>query len=74
MELKAPDEESMVRVAVAHLGDRFGLVERSRIEDTVRRVVHEWYARSRVKTFVGIFAERHAGAALQQRPESRASS
>jgi len=66
MDLKAPDEESMVKVAVAHLGDKFGLIEPSRIEDTARRVVHRCYAKSRVKIYVGIFAEQHASAELQQ--------
>jgi hypothetical protein len=66
MELQALDEESMVRVAVADLDDRFVSVERSRIEGTVRRLVHEWFERARVKNFVGIIAERHARAELQQ--------
>ncbi len=68
MELQAPDEESMVRVAVENLADRFETIERSRIESTVRRVVRGWFARARVKIFVGIIAERGARAELQQLP------
>jgi hypothetical protein len=65
MELQAPDEEAMVRGAVADLDDRFATIDRSRIEGTVRRLVHEWCARSRVKSFVGIIAERHAREELE---------
>jgi hypothetical protein len=72
MELQAPDEESMIRVAVADLDDRFASIARSRIEGTVRRLVHEWFRRAHVKVFVGIIAERHARAELQQLgPEAR---
>jgi hypothetical protein len=66
MELQPSDEESMVRVAVANLGRRFAAVDRSRIESTVRRLVGELFPRARVKTFVGIFAERHAREELQR--------
>jgi hypothetical protein len=66
MELQAPDEESLVRVAVENLADRFDSIERSRIESTVRRVVRDWLTRARVKVFVGIIAERGARAELQQ--------
>jgi hypothetical protein len=65
MELQPSDEESMVRVAVADLGRRFAGVDESRIETTVRRYVHEWLARARVKTFVGVIAQRHAREELQ---------
>ena len=66
MELKAPDEESMVRAAVDHLRDRFRSTDTSRVEATVRRHVHDVSARARVKPFVGIIAERHARAELQR--------
>jgi hypothetical protein len=65
MDLQAPDEESMVRVAVAELDDRFTTVDRSRIESTVRRLVHDWLARARIKTFVGIIAGRHARSEIE---------
>jgi hypothetical protein len=66
MDLQAPDEESMVRVAVADLDDRFDSVDRSRIESTVRRVVHDWFLRARVKRFVGIIAARHARSEIEE--------
>jgi hypothetical protein len=66
MELQALDEEAMIRVAVADLDERFASIDTSRIEMTVRRLFGEWFARARVKTFVGIIAERHARAELQQ--------
>ena len=65
MEAHVPDEEAMVRVAVAELDDRFATIERARIEGTVRRLVREWLARARVKTFVGIIAGRHAREELE---------
>ena len=60
MVVQTPDEEAMVRVAVADLDRRLETIERSRTEATVRRLVREWSDRSRVKTYVGIIAERHA--------------
>jgi hypothetical protein len=66
MELQAPNEESMIRIAVSDLDDRFASLDHSRIEAVARRLVGEWFARARVKTFVGIIAERHARAELQQ--------
>ena len=66
MDLQTSDEEAMVRVAVADLDDRFASIDRSRIDSTVRRLVHDWFVRARVKTFVGIIAERHARAELEQ--------
>lgn len=66
MEMQAPDEETMIRVEVADLDNRFPSIDRSHIEVTVRRLVGEWFAQARVKTFVGIIAERHARAELQQ--------
>ena len=66
MELPAPDEETMVRAAVADLDQRFASIDRPRIESTVRRLIGEWLAQSRVKTFVGIIAERHARTELRK--------
>jgi len=66
MDLQAPDEESMIRVVVAGLGNRFASIDRSRIEAVVQRLVREWSATARVKTFVGVIAERHARAELLQ--------
>ena len=72
MELEGPDEETMVKVAVDDLDDRFESIDRPRIEATVRRLVREWLARARVKTFVGIIAERAARAELKKiSPEKR---
>jgi hypothetical protein len=61
------DEEAMIRAAVANLGDRFAIDARE-IEATVRRFVTEWFECARVKTFVGIIAERHARMELQRLP------
>jgi hypothetical protein len=66
MELQTPDEEALIKVAVADLDGRFASIDRRRIEGTVRRIVHEWFERSRVKNFVGIIAERQARTELQQ--------
>jgi hypothetical protein len=66
MDMQAPDEETMVKVAVADLDDRFESIDRSKIETTVRRLVHELFTRSRVKSFVGILAERRARAELRR--------
>ena len=66
MELQVPDEEAVIKVAVADLDARFASIDRSRIEGTVRRIVHEWFERSRVKNFVGVIAERHARTELEQ--------
>ena len=72
MEPQAPDEETMVKVAVADLDDRFRSIDRPRIEATVRRFVRDLLARARVKTFVGIIAERAARAELKKLgPEKR---
>jgi len=65
MELHTPDEDSMVKGATSHLGDRFPTVASYRIESTVRRFVREWRARARIKVFVGVIAERHARAELE---------
>lgn len=64
---RVPDEEAMVRAAVANLVDSFAIDARE-IEATVRRFVTEWFERARVKTFVGIIAERHARMELQRIP------
>ena len=63
----ASDEEAMVRAAVANLADHFA-IDAHDIETTVRRFVGEWFERARVKTFVGIIAERHARMELQRLP------
>jgi hypothetical protein len=60
MEPQPPDEETMVKVVVAGLDDRFEAIDRSKIETTVRLLVRDLLAQSRVKTFVGIIAERRA--------------
>jgi len=61
------DQEAMVRAVVANLVDRCA-VDALELETTVRRLVTEWFARARVKTFVGIIAERHARMELQRIP------
>jgi hypothetical protein len=66
MEPQAPDEETMVKVAVNDLEERFESIDRSRIEATVRRLVRDLFARARVKTFIGIIAERRAKAELKK--------
>ena len=66
MELQAPTEEAMVKVAVARLDARFAAIETPRIEAVVRRSLQECYATARVKNFVGIIAERGARTALEQ--------
>jgi hypothetical protein len=66
VDIQAPDEETMVKVAVADLDDRFESIDRSKIETTVRRLVHELFMRSRIKSFVGILAERRARAELRR--------
>ena len=66
MDPQAPDEETMVKVAVTDLDDRFESIARSRIEATVRPLVRDLLARARVKTFVGIIAERRAKAELKK--------
>ena len=66
MDLQAADEESMVMVAIADLDGRFESVDRSRIEVTVRPLVRELFETARVKTFVGILAERRARETLKE--------
>jgi hypothetical protein len=65
VELQPPDEEGMVRIAVADLAERFDAIDRERIEATVRRSVRDLCGRARVKTFVGIIAERRASEELR---------
>ena len=65
-ELAPPDEETMVKVAVADLDGRFPDVARARIETVVRRLVHRWLTLARIKTFVGIISWREARAELEQ--------
>ena len=66
MELKAPDEDAMIRAAVADLEDQFDTVDTPVIDAVVRRHMDRRFAQSRVKTYVGIFAERDARAELQR--------
>ena len=58
--------DAIVRVAAAHLADRFASVDAERIEATVRRHVEERCANARVTNFVGILAERDARAELER--------
>ena len=64
MDLQPPDEETMVRTAVADLERQFASVDRSRIEASVRKFVSELFGHARVKNFIGLIAERHARAEL----------
>jgi len=64
----APDEDTMVHVAVEDLSTRLPRVERPRIEESVRRWVHHWQARARVQTFVGVMAARDARHELEAEP------
>jgi hypothetical protein len=66
MEPHAPDEETMVKVAVTDLDGRFESIDRSRIEATVRPLVRDLFERARAKTFVGIIAERRAKSELKK--------
>jgi hypothetical protein len=58
-ELPAPDTDAMIRTAVADLERRLP-VEPERVERTVRKHVDALFERSRIKTFVGVLAERRA--------------
>lgn len=73
MELQPPDEEALTCVLVADLADRFPSIARARIEEIVRPIVAEWFAHARVKSFVGIIAERRARNELRRVVESEAS-
>jgi len=66
MELQTPTEESTVRSVSAHLTEQLPALAPARIESTVRRLVGEWRARSRIKLFIGIIAERHARIELRE--------
>jgi hypothetical protein len=61
----APDEETIVHSAVAELDQRLPAVRRSRIEPVVRRIVHRWFERARIRTFIGIIAARQAREELE---------
>ena len=65
-ELLSPDEKTLVKVAVADLGDRFPSLGHSRIERVVSREVHRWFVRARIKTYVGIIAGREARSDLER--------
>ena len=65
MQLQAQSETAMIRAAVDDLNERFESIDPSRIATTVGRLVHTRFAHSRVKAFVGIFAERDARRELQ---------
>jgi predicted GNAT superfamily acetyltransferase len=60
MDLQAPDEETIIRVAVADLDDRFVSIDRSTIEEVARPLVRDLFEHARVKAYVGIIAERRA--------------
>ena len=66
MESSDPDESSIVRVAVAHLDASFPSLDATRIESVVRPRVRDRLARSRIKSFIGILAERDARAELER--------
>jgi hypothetical protein len=66
VETPPPDENAMVRVAVADLEHQFDDVDAARIEQTVRKHLDKRFAHARVKTYVGIFAERDARAELRR--------
>jgi hypothetical protein len=66
VELQPPNEEGMVRTAVVSLAERFDAIDSDRIEETVRRSVDELYGQARVKSFVGIIAERRAREELRR--------
>ena len=66
-----PDEETMVKVAVADLDGRFPGVARTRIEAVVRRLVQRWLAKARVKTFVGIISWREAREELENQDATK---
>ena len=54
-----PDAEAMVHAAVAGL-DRKVDADRERVEKTVRKHVDMLFRAARIKTFVGVLAERRA--------------
>jgi hypothetical protein len=66
MELKAPDEDAMIRAAVADLDDQFDAIDKPVIDAVVRRHMNKRFTHSRIKTYVGIFAERDARSELQK--------
>ncbi len=66
MQPQSPDEQTLVKVAVAELEDRFPSLGPARIEPVVARQVHRWFVRARVKTYVGIIAGREARCELER--------
>jgi hypothetical protein len=66
-----PDEQTMVRAAVAELDAKLPSVQRSRIEPTVRRIVRWWLTRARIRTFAGIIAARQAREELETHTATR---
>ena len=66
MELKAPDEDAMIKAAVAVLDGQFDAVDTPVIDAVVRRHMDKRLSHSRIKTYVGIFAERDARAELRK--------
>jgi len=67
VELPAQDEDTTVRIATDRLKEDFDEVPRAQIESTVRRRLRELCARSHVRTFVGVIAERQARTELADR-------
>jgi hypothetical protein len=66
VELSEPDEATAVRVAVAHLDARFPSLDRDEIESVVRPRVRDRFEHSRIKSFIGILAERDARTELER--------
>ena len=66
MEPKAPDEAGMIKAAVAELDSQFDDIDTPVIDAVVRRHLDRRFTNSRIKTYVGIFAERDARAELRK--------
>ena len=66
MELQPPNEEGMVQIAVAELAQEFEATDRDRVEAAVRNSVAKLWDQARVKSFIGIIAERHAREQLRR--------
>jgi hypothetical protein len=66
VELSESDEATAVRVAVAHLDARFPSLDRAEIESVVRPRVRDRFEHSRIKSFIGILAERDARTELER--------
>jgi len=54
-----PDTDAIVRAAVSDLAPRVD-ADRDRVEQAVRKHVDELFEHARVKTFVGVLAQRRA--------------